>query len=242
MTSRLVRGAFLAAAVWIASAGAQPVASDALNPERVLRSFDLIVFRSEYSPDVQQHLRRWAGPVRIFLDLRAGSKSLIDRLVRAHMADLAEMTGLDMTIVERPADANLHAVFEREEFLDRVAGELFEDPAEIKRILRQSVCIGRYFSNARYEIVRAIVVIPIDRAASRGLLPACVVEEFTQVMGLPNDSAEVFPSIFNDRSVDTALTELDRRLITLLYDRALRPGMTRAATLEAARQMLEKQE
>jgi len=52
------------------------------------------------------------------------------------------------------------------------------------------------------------------------------VEELSQVMGLPNDSDKVFPSIFNDSSIDSFLTGLDYVLLKLAYHPALQPGMT----------------
>ncbi|MBP8189865.1 MAG: DUF2927 domain-containing protein, partial [Aeromonas sp.] len=54
----------------------------------------------------------------------------------------------------------------------------------------------------------------------------CVVEELTQVMGLPNDSDKVFPSIFNDNSIDSFPTGLDYVLLKLAYHPALHAGMT----------------
>ena len=72
---------------------------------------------------------------------------------------------------------------------------------------------------------RMVVIIPVDRARARGKLPACVVEELTQVLGLPNDSEKVFPSVFNDRSIDDFLTGLDVLLLKMLYDPRIKPGM-----------------
>jgi len=58
-----------------------------------------------------------------------------------------------------------------------------------------------------------------------GLLVACIVEETTQIMGLPNDSDWVFPSIANDKSKIELLTGLDYILLKLLYSKELSPGM-----------------
>jgi hypothetical protein len=60
-------------------------------------------------------------------------------------------------------------------------------------------------------------------------LPACVVEELTQVLGLPNDSDKVFPSVFNDHSTDVFLTGLDVLLLRMLYDPRIVHGMEEAA-------------
>jgi len=55
---------------------------------------------------------------------------------------------------------------------------------------------------------------------------ACVVEEITQVLGLPNDSEKVFPSIFNDKTPQDLLTGLDYILLKLLYSTEIKAGMT----------------
>ena len=57
---------------------------------------------------------------------------------------------------------------------------------------------------------------------------SCVHEEMAQAMGLPNDSPEARPSLFNDDLEFALLTEHDAILLRMLYDPRLRPGMTAA--------------
>ena len=57
---------------------------------------------------------------------------------------------------------------------------------------------------------------------------SCVHEEMAQAMGLPNDSPEARPSLFNDDLEFALLTEHDAILLRMLYDPRLRPGMTSA--------------
>jgi len=97
------------------------------------------------------------------------------------------------------------------------------------------LCFGIYSVNGGSEIKRAIIGIPTDRATSMGKLPACIVEEMTQVLGLPNDSDDISPSIFNDHSIDDALTALDRMLVRILYDPTIYVGMPRDEALVQAR-------
>ena len=70
------------------------------------------------------------------------------------------------------------------------------------------------------------------------MLPACVIEETTQILGLPNDSNEVVFSIFNDTSVYNELTEHDKILIRLLYDPRLKAGMSRRKAMDLVRRIL----
>ena len=69
---------------------------------------------------------------------------------------------------------------------------------------------------------------------------ACVVEELTQVLGLPNDSNAVQPSIFNDQSRFFELTEHDRLLVRILYDNRITPGMPRREALRLGREILNE--
>ena len=108
-------------------------------------------------------------------------------------------------------------------------------------MLHGQLCFGIYSLNAAGEIFRGVIGIPSDRAASAGKLPHCIVEETTQLLGLPNDSDEVVPSIFDDRSVLDALSEHDKVLVRLLYDRRLTAGMPREEALAAARAILREQ-
>ncbi|MCQ8205510.1 DUF2927 domain-containing protein, partial [Vibrio parahaemolyticus] len=57
---------------------------------------------------------------------------------------------------------------------------------------------------------------------------SCVHEEMAQAMGLPNDSPDARPSLFNDDLEFALLTDHDAVLLRMLYDPRLRPGMTAA--------------
>jgi hypothetical protein len=220
--------------------GGGRVQSTELSHEQLLRNFDIIVFRNEFDGRVDERLRKWVEPVRIYLDIRAGDPEILGRIVEAHVRDLTEITGYDIATVGDREAANVTVVFERDSRLDRVGSDYFSTEFDIRMVMRTNLCFGRYHSNVAYEIFKAVIVIPTDRAMSRGKLPACIVEETTQVLGLPNDSEEVFPSIFNDRSIDDELTEQDKVLLRLLYDPRLRPGMPREQVLRRVGEILEE--
>jgi hypothetical protein len=209
-----------------------------LPDERIIRNFDIVVFQNEYREGTSQNLRKWAAPIRILVDSRAGSGDLHKRLVEAHVAQLVDITGYDIAIVEDRSSANVVAVFERSTKIGKVLEEFFPDADRAAKIFSSSLCMGRYYVNGHFEIVKGVVIIPSDRSASLGRLPACVVEEITQVLGLPNDSAEVYPSIFNDKSIDMKLTRHDILLLRLFFDPRLRPGMDRTEVLDLVRRIL----
>jgi hypothetical protein len=63
---------------------------------------------------------------------------------------------------------------------------------------------------------------------------ACVIEELTQILGLPNDSAIVEASIFNDHSQYFELTKNDRMLVQVRYDPRIIFAMPRQQALRLA--------
>lgn len=222
----------LAAAAWFVGAvGGQSV-------DKVVSNFDQIVFRTEFGPSPDPRIRKWTAPVRIYLDSRAGNLATQTNLTATHMALLEKLTGLDITFSSTAPQSNIIIVFERYDSLIGAVNEYLSQPIGGWKDLNGSLCFGIYAVNQHSEIVNAVIGIPSDTAPSFGKLPACIVEELTQVMGLPNDSDEVFPSIFNDHSPDDFLTEQDEALVRLLYDPRLAPGMERPAALDEVRAIL----
>jgi hypothetical protein len=197
----------------------------------VVDSFDRIVFHAEFDQALDQRVAKWVDPLNVYLDIRAGDPTLYERLVENHLVDIRFLTGLESRIVDNPAEANIFMVFDRDDRLIQSTVSYHPPLATDSSSVAKTLCFGIYSVNPHSEIVRAVIAIPTDRAASAGKLGACIVEEMTQIMGLPNDSEEVFPSIFNDLSADDELTELDRMLIRLLYDPALPTGMDREQAL-----------
>lgn len=209
-----------------------------LTPERLVRNFDTVVFHSEFDERVQARLRKWVAPVRIYLDVRAGDPDVMRVVTEGHVRKLAEITGHDIAITRDRRAANLFVVFERSSKLEQVGSDYFGSRFDIQRVMRKHACSGMYFSSGNHKIFRATIVIATDRVMPSGKLPACIVEELTQVLGLPNDSETVFPSIFNDASIDDELTGQDVLLVRLLYDPRLEPGMPRQEVLRLVRRIL----
>ncbi|KZK67820.1 hypothetical protein A1L58_19635 [Shewanella baltica] len=202
-----------------------------------IKAFSEIALKNEY--DVAKHkVRKWRIPVRVFVEHQVGDRALHTQLVQMHLAHLAEITGHDIQLVDTLLDANLHLVFTRQSQWESEVMRLM-GPSSAKNV-HGSVCMAKFALNAKSEIERAWVIIPVDQAQMHGKLVACVVEEITQVLGLPNDSEKVFPSIFNDKTPQDLLTGLDFILLKLLYNPSIRAGMT-AAEVKAPLQFLLEQ-
>lgn len=202
----------------------------------VVESFLEIALGSEHGVK-KRHVRKWMTPVRYALIHHAGDAELHERMAGAHFTHLALLTGLTIRPAQPGETPNFSVVLTSE---DRLRDDLktyfgWDSSSQREQFFRETVCVATFASRRNGQIIRATAIIPVDRARSRGKLPACIVEELTQVLGLPNDSDKVFPSVFNDNSIDTTLSGLDVTLLRLLYDPRIRPGMDEATVRPLAR-------
>ncbi|MBL1265509.1 DUF2927 domain-containing protein [Candidatus Methylomicrobium oryzae] len=196
------------------------------SPGYLLKSFIEIAMFNEYSAQ-PMGVRKWTRPVGYYFVHRVGDQALHERLARMHIEQLAKITGLAMEPAKTPASANLLVIFSTEM---QLRNELLQDfgirsKPQREALFRDSVCLGHFTPAKDGSIVRGVVLIPVDRANAHAKLVDCIVEEITQVLGLPNDSDKVFPSIFNDKSVNTLLSGLDYLLLKMLYDPRIKSGM-----------------
>ena len=206
--------------------------------DEIVRSFDLIVLNTEHREMTVKMVRKWVAPIRIYLDVGVADADYYRRLTQGIVDQLAAASGHDIRIVDDRAAANVVSTFDRMDGLLGTVEARYPGDAWIREIVNTNLCTGRFFSNDRGEIFRADIFIPTDRASSVGMLPACVIEETTQILGLPNDSDQVLLSIFNDNSGFMDLTTQDLMLIRLLYDPRLEPGMGRAEALATVRSIV----
>ncbi len=192
----------------------------------LIESFVDIALNNEYSPQ-RSPIRKWMTPIHYFLVHRVADRELHSRLIRIHFEQLAAITGLTITPAASEKAANYLIVLSSE---DRLKDDLlnyfgWKSSMQREKFFRESVCLGVFATTEKNVINRAVVIIPVDRARAMGKLVSCVVEELTQVLGLPNDSVKVFPSVFNDLSTDVYLSGLDYLLLKMLYDPRIKAGM-----------------
>ena len=209
-------------------------------PGFIVDSFLEIALKNEHSAR-KGVVRKWTTDIRYVFDHRVGNEAFNEKLTRMHLQQLAEITGVSIQPAKNRLEANLQIVFSTEQ---RLAVELKKDfhfgDREIDYMKRHSVCLGQFSTTPQGAIRQAIVIIPVDRARAKGLLLSCIVEELTQIMGLPNDSAAVYPSIFNDQSIYILLTGLDYLLLKVLYDPRVMPGMNSQQVLPVLRKIVDE--
>ncbi len=200
-------------------------------------AFYNVTLQHEYSSGTKP-LAKWQQPIKIWIDHRVGDQELHQELAELHIQHLAQVTQHPISLVNKESEANVKWIYTRQS----------KWVSESKRILNlkstehlnSAICTAGYRTNAKGEIVYAGIIIPVDQARSRGKLVACIVEEITQVLGLPNDSDKAYPSIFNDHTPEDLLSPLDVVLLQLLYEPELKPGMTKAQVKPIVQKVLKR--
>jgi Protein of unknown function (DUF2927) len=206
-------------------------------------------------------LRRWPGPVRWAVYASPAEQARVQPLVHDLAVRLGGLTARGFypasTSGPGPAPANLQLwiVPEQVEGMLRSfptdppqgsdAGRVFQ--ARIADFIRTwyrtaaSPCAAQFFSVDRPAaeagtILGALVL--IRAGLPDALLRSCIEEELAQAMGLPNDDADVRPSIFNDGKEFGVLTAHDELLLRILYDPRLEPGMTPTTAMPVVRRII----
>ena len=207
-------------------------------------TFIQIALRDEYQPGTggtiasngnATTLRRWQGPIRVGLrfgaSVPADMRATDAARVGSYLARLAQVTGHPIRLDDQNPNYFMYIVSEEER---RALGPALQaampglgaaDVAGITQMPQSTYCAVLAQSRGDGGVyTRAFAVV---RAEHPDLLRlSCIHEELAQGLGLPNDSARARPSIFNDDEEFALLTRMDEDMLRILYNPALRPGMT----------------
>lgn len=210
------------------------------------RNFENIAFFDEYtrSPmptgrDTAGELSRWIAPVRVGIEFGASvppeQRTTDSNSIIGYVNRLARITGHPIAMA-RGGGANFHVFVAGEDDRQYVQARMKQlipsiSPSELAmfgNLPRSFYCLVIAVSGARNPntYTRAVALIRAEHPELVRL--SCVHEELAQGLGLPNDSPEARPSIFNDDDEFALLTNHDELLLKMLYDPRLKPGMTAA--------------
>jgi len=183
------------------------------------------------------HLRRWAAPVRVGLRFGASvpaDQQATDRArVASYLARLTDLTGHPIRLDD--ANPNFHVYMVNEDERQALGpalraalpGVADPDVAGMTAMPRSTYCLVYAQSNGATSVYTGAFA--VIRAEHPDLLRlSCLHEEIAQGLGLPNDSPTARPSIFNDDEEFALLTRQDEAMLRLLYNPALRPGISEA--------------
>lgn len=211
-------------------------AGDELTNAQVLANLTEIVFGSEFVGEDSALVRKWHGPMRVAI--YSDDESKYRHLIDPHLARLSRLTGIDISVVPQwSSSENAHILL--------LGWSQFHAYAESHLGIGKNpqtntnlACYGFFTVSANDVIDEVFAVIP--SAISRPEIESCVIEEMSQLLGLPNDSFDVAPSIFNDNEEYHDLTWQDELFLRVLYDPRVRSGMTRAEFERLARGIIDE--
>lgn len=239
------------ALVLLCLAPAPLAAQETFSNAQLLKNFAIAAFGREHEQTETGQVLKWRAPINAAI---IGRKypAYFEDFVRDQLADLAYETGHPINLVyserlvrEKRLPPNVSKIpinlllfyLPRAQLpaaVERNTKGAFK-AADVAAFLKKSVCHTKL--RLKKGVIRfAFVAFPaeLDRHAIR----ACVVEELTQLMGLPNDSTKLTDSIFNDTSQYLELTLHDRWLLRMLYADGIKPGMPAQQALDVARAWL----
>lgn len=208
--------------------------------DTLVQNFERIAFFDEYFrsgiANAGGALSRWTGPVRIGIEFGASvpldQRRLDSDNIRAYAARLARITGHPVSTGAGNANFFVFvageddSAFVQQRLKQLVANVSDAELALFRDLPRSFYCFVVAVSDQRNagSYTRAVALIRAEHPDLVRL--SCIHEEIAHGLGLPNDSPDARPSIFNDDDEFALLTTHDEILLKMLYDPRLKPGMT----------------
>ncbi len=229
----------------------RPASAENFDNEQLLRNFDIVAFGNEYTGRRYDAVRKWGGPIRFGIQ-GADYPDYLERYVVQMIGDLQRLTGHPMELYYSfrkqkakqlpkdfsPSKVNVILFYLPDRDIPKAVAKYWDNSEEqVREMVRVSTCFAKFMTKGS-TIKAAVVVFPSRHP--QNYIRACVVEELTQILGLPNDSNAVTPSIFNDGSRYMELTTHDRWMVRMLYDPRITVGMPREQAINIGRLFLEQ--
>lgn len=233
-----------------------PVSADQKTDD-LLRHFESVVFGSEIEGvKGTEYIQKWMSPIRVSMTAMEGKMlakpggkrelklsfvppdSAYVALVRKHLTTLVRATGAKSEKSDKANGKPANFVIK---FVPRLAmGQPFladdVDPAILSRLAQPGGCYFLTRSISTGALFRALIIVNNDLPPAE--MDACLLEEMTQAMGLPNDSDIISPSIFNQNSTAQALSGSDLLLLKTLYDIRLPAGTSKVDAMRIGKDIL----
>ncbi len=233
---RLMIRSLVTVAILLAPAIISDSVAQTVTYEKFSQAFRDIVLGSEYVPRENPRVLKFVDDLDIVI-VGTPSSSFLSKLFR-HLSELDKLTGLNSDVSaivnaneffaqpSRFQSGNIFAFISesRKEYLEFLSSRTFNDGSFSDKFIRENVfCVVRIVPNPRLQIGSAFILFPPNNIPGKDN-SRCVVEEFSQALGLPNDSKSIKETIFNDDDVHSELTDLDALLIRALYSDDIKPG------------------
>lgn len=205
--------------------------------DQLVEKFGTVIFEND-GPSEQgsEIVSKWNKELRIVLVGDEFSKYRI--FLDDHLRMISTLTGLEVNIFQDTSEGgiNIFAFIGNRDtmikYLDR-----FSKEEDIMGSTNGKICFALFRYKKDGIILAAGVFISNDYGEA--LVQQCILEEFTQILGMAADSELVRPSVFSRDDIDlTAITLTDRILVRTLYDDRIVPGASRVDTLAVAKEVI----
>jgi hypothetical protein len=190
----------------------------------IMEGFFSTAFGAEMAvKSVPDRIRRFQGPVRVFVDSRA-RPDRSSQVVQVVDRIRDSIQHLDIAITEDRAAANLVVTLVLDRDLPRTIQKFFgrAQARQIESSLTPQ-CLSSFRKNEAYRIVRADVILTAD--VGDFVFYDCAYEELLQALGPINDTDAVPWTMFNDEVRMGFFDVFDQYLLNILYHPRILPGM-----------------
>jgi len=210
--------------------------------EDIMQAFEQVAFFNEYSisksklePNLTPVLlAKWNTPINIATKFGSSvtrkEKNRNLKEIGDFSKNLSEITDHKIEMSEQ--NANMFVIFGNQEEVPILIEEISflstqfdtQKTKVLSKLPKDIQCLAMTSVKAdtNGNIVFALIIIRSELPTL--LKTACIQEEIAQGLGLSNDSHLARPSIFNDDDEFATLTEFDKILLKILYDKRLNSG------------------
>ena len=203
--------------------------------DRLVQSYDYILFRTQPRMLPVDNLDRWAGPIKVRMYGEGVEKWR--PVIARHLDVLSRLTGMKVSIDEffEPY-GNFFIYIVKNDQMAKFATRHTRDSRWISDLVGPNRCIAHFQSSfGKIEVASTT----ISSELTDDKIERCLIRDMTRLLGLIQHSGFIRPSIFSlvDDHPDN-LTINDRILVRAHYDGRLRPGMPRDEVMKNVRQVI----
>lgn len=199
---------------------------------RLVKQFDQVVFQTEPEKAYLERISKWSNqvPIRIIGDHGDRWKEVIERQV----ATMRELTGVDFIIDWIPRQrGKIFIYFAEPSDFERIIIKHLRHPGSFLESSKGKTCFSRLINPYRV-IEKSITIVSTERHDDS--IALCILHQLTRILGFPNASELIRPSVFSKWDFDLwSLSINDRIIVRTLYDKRMQVGMYRGEALDVAR-------
>jgi hypothetical protein len=181
-------------------------------------------------------IRKYVGPIRVYVDNRSkpdrsNAVAQVVTDIRAHIRDI------DIAMTGKRDEAQVVVSLVRDSDLGHAIRSIYgvDRGRRIQRSLEPQ-CLSGFRKDESSRILHSDVIIVAD--AGDFIFYDCIYEELLQSLGPINDDTTVPWTMFNDDVRMGFFGRYDQYLLNILYDRRIKPGMTRAEVQDLLPELL----